>query len=269
MRESIVDNGLEFIRRKSEEGTYYYLVNHTSRAVDSIIHLNTRATTLLLLDPMTGEWGKTPSWGNDSITLVRIQLLPGETCFVFAGNKVIPGLPEWSYYVKSLPELSVNGPWELEFSSADTALSAKIKLERLMPWTSLGMKQAECFSGSASYSAEFEVTNTNAEYLLVLDNVHESARVWINGVEAGILWSVPFQCKVGSLLHQGINTIRIEVANLMANRIRAMDMQGIEWKKFYDINMVNIAYKPFNASDWNILPSGLGGTVKLVPLVKN
>jgi hypothetical protein len=104
------------------------------------------------------------------------------------------------------------------------------------------------------------------EYLLVPGNIYESARVWINGKEAGIIWSVPFQLNVGKFLHPGTNTLCIEVANLMANRIREMDRQGIEWKRFHDINIVNLSYRPFSAADWSILPSGLEGPVKLVPL---
>jgi hypothetical protein len=269
MCESLGDKGLKFIRRKSGEGIYYYLVNHTPQAVDTLVPVNVRAKTFLLLDPMTGEWGKISSQEKDSTTLIRIRLLPGETCFVFAGIEVIPELPEWSYFRNSQPGFSIEGPWELEFVSGGPVIPAKMVLERPVPWTSLTLKVAEGFSGTASYSAEFVVPDTKAdEYILILDDVHESARVWINSMEAGLIWSVPFQCKVGRLLHPGVNTIRIEVANLMANRIREMDLNGTEWKKFHDINFVNLAYKPFNASDWSILTSGLGGPVRLVPLTR-
>ena len=31
VRETLVDSGLKYIRRKSEQGAYYYLVNHTAQ----------------------------------------------------------------------------------------------------------------------------------------------------------------------------------------------------------------------------------------------
>ena len=267
MRESLGDKGLKFIRRRSEEGMYYYLVNHTSRAVDTMIPVKTRAETFLLMDPLSGAWGNIPFRERDNLTLIRVQLLPGETCFVFANNEVMSGLPEWHYYRKSGKGITVQGPWELEFLSGGPTLPAKRELERSMPWTHLNLPETDGFSGTAGYSSTFIVPENDAdEYMLMLEDVHESARVLINGKDAGLIWSVPFQTMVGRLLHQGANTIRIEVSNLMANRIREMDMQGIEWKKFYDINIVNLAYKPFNASDWSVLPSGLGGPVKLVPM---
>ena len=59
----------------------------------------------------------------------------------------------------------------------------------------------------------------------------------------------------------GENAITIEVANLMANRIRYMDQHKMEWRKYHEINFVNINYKPFDASNWEVQPSGLEGPI--------
>ncbi len=67
-------------------------------------------------------------------------------------------------------------------------------------------------------------------------------------------------------LKEGINTLEIDVTNLAANRIRDLDRRQVPWKYFYDINIVNIDYKPFNASDWPLRDSGLLGPVRLIPL---
>ena len=37
-----------------------------------------------------------------------------------------------------------------------------------------------------------------------------------------------------------------------------------EWKKFYDINMVDITYDPFDTEDWPFEPSGILGEVSLI-----
>jgi hypothetical protein len=62
----------------------------------------------------------------------------------------------------------------------------------------------------------------------------------------------------------GDNQIEIEVANLQANRIRWMDQQGKVWRNFHEINFVNINYQPFDASGWEVMPSGLTGPVRLL-----
>ena len=54
----------------------------------------------------------------------------------------------------------------------------------------------------------------------------------------------------------------------LANRIRDLDARKVEWKKFHEINFVNIHYRPFDASTWPLADSGLLGPVKLVPMKK-
>jgi len=60
-----------------------------------------------------------------------------------------------------------------------------------------------------------------------------------NGQDAGILWSIPFTTRIGKLLNPGLNTIEIEVSNLMANRIRQMDQQKVQWRIFHEFRQVN------------------------------
>ena len=72
--------------------------------------------------------------------------------------------------------------------------------------------------------------------------------------------------KIGHLLKPGKNTLALEVTNLAANRIRDMDKRKVDWKIMREINFVNINYRPFDASGWDITPAGLLGPVKLVPL---
>jgi hypothetical protein len=59
------------------------------------------------------------------------------------------------------------------------------------------------------------------------------------------------------------NILEVEVTNFSANRIRDLDRRGVKWKTFYDINFVNLEYKPFDASGWPLYESGLLGPVTL------
>ena len=62
------------------------------------------------------------------------------------------------------------------------------------------------------------------------------------------------------------NVLEVEVTNVSANRIRDLDRRGVKWKNFYDINIVNLDYKPFDASNWPLTDSGLLGPVTLTPV---
>jgi hypothetical protein len=72
--------------------------------------------------------------------------------------------------------------------------------------------------------------------------------------------------RVGNALKPRGNVLELEVTNLPANRIRDLDRRKVPWKIMDEINLVNLRYRPFDASAWQPQPSGLLGPVTLVPL---
>ena len=140
-------------------------------------------------------------------------------------------------------------------------------MNKIQPWTNFTADSTtQYFSGTAVYSTTFILKNKAADYLLQLDKLYESARIIINGKDAGLIWSLPYELKVGKFLKEGKNTISIEVCNLMANRMRNMDRNGEVWRNYHEINFVNINYKNFDASNWKVMPSGLDGAIILSAL---
>ncbi len=73
---------------------------------------------------------------------------------------------------------------------------------------------------------------------------------------------IGWQFRPGSQRARG-NEIQVEVTNLAANRIRDLDRRKVEWRIFHDANVVNINYRPFDASAWPVFESGLLGPVKV------
>ena len=58
--------------------------------------------------------------------------------------------------------------------------------------------------------------------------------------------------------------MEIKVTNLPANRIADLDRQGVKWRKFNEINIVDINYKKTGYAEWQPVASGLNSTVKLI-----
>src|SRR5690554_3020342 len=135
--------------------------------------------------------------------------------------------------------------------------------DSLGSWTE-SSEEAARFAGTARYEIRFPKPEGTAEWLLDLWTVAESARVRLNGQEIGTVWSLPFRIPLGEALQDGENVLEVEVTNLAANRIADLDRRGVPWKKFYDANVVNINYRPFDASSWPPMPSGLLDPVRLV-----
>jgi lysophospholipase L1-like esterase len=266
-REILTDRGLKFIRKKSGRGTYYYIVNHTSADVDETIALNAGGEHALILDPQTGKYGKAAVAERDGKSYVRFQCKAGEAYFILLTNDEVSALPDWHYKVPEGQIINVDGPWEIEFIEGGPELPESRRMGSLQCWTSLGGDKVEAFSGTARYSTTFNVDELSAgDYRLNLGDVAHSARVMLNGNDLGVLWSEPYVVDVEKYLQKGENKLQIEVANLMSNRIRYLDQQGIEWRNYHEINFVNIKYKPFDASGWTVMPSGLAGPVQIIPL---
>lgn len=263
--EEITECGLKFIKKKMDEGFYYYVVNHTARTINKTLTFSEEAASVVLMDPQNGETGIVPFEIKNGKTKVLLQLKSGESIFVKLLNKKITG-KSWNYYAEKASEIMISGVWDVQFIEGGPTLPNSFSMDKLGSWTSSSI-EAENFAGTASYSTTFDMPDQlTTNYELYLGDVRETARVFINGDSAGIAWSNPYVLKVGQFLKPGINTIKIEVTNLGANRIRDLDTRGVIWKKFYNTNIVTVAYKPFDASTWDVVPSGLIGPVTLKPL---
>ena len=267
--EKISEHGLKFTRREVEDGKFYYLVNHSALPIDDMIPINEEAKTVMIMDPLDGAFGKASIKKGNDRTEVRVQVLPGESVFLRTWSDQIDG-ESWAYSESKDEPIDLRGPWKLEFISGGPALPVPSELESLVPWTELGDTGMNNFSGTAEYTLSFNQGDVSGdEYVLDLGQVCESARVILNGNDLGTLWSILYRVKIGDYLKEGENILKIEVANLMANRIRYMDRNGMSWRNFHEINFVNILYKPFDASGWDVMKSGLAGPVRIIPVSTN
>ena len=262
-REALTDLGIQLVRRRSDRSSDYFLVNHTASDVDEILPFNASGETIIIMDPLSGHAGRAISQTENGTTQVRIQLKSGQSIFVRFMDEILSGLEEWKYRNGPGSEIELTGPWKLTFIEGGPELPEPLTLSGLVSWTELDDVMAGYFSGQAIYESTFEAQDSG-NYLLFLGEVRESCRIWINGRNVGYAWSIPYEVDVSQYVIKGKNTLRIEVANLMANRIRYLDQQGISWRNYHEINFVNIDYRSFDASNWEPVPSGLLGPVRLI-----
>jgi hypothetical protein len=145
-------------------------------------------------------------------------------------------------------------------------LTVSATLPELRSWTTL-TDSAGYFWGKVRYTTTFDASASlvNSQRVhLDLGDVREVAEVRLNGKALGTAWCIPFRLPIpaGVLKAQG-NVLEVLATNLSANYMRLRDGQQPEWKKFYDANIVDIRYKPFKASAWEPMPSGLLGPIKI------
>lgn len=265
--ESIATQNLKFIRRKKMDGAYYFIVNNTANDFDETVVLRNTASSVLRMDPLNGQINSLFNHQQNNMTALRLQLKSGESTIIKLSNIKETAIPYRYTQPAGEPINLQNNNWEIQFTEGGPQRPATKKTTGIKPWTAFtDDSTTQSFSGTGVYTTSFTIKNKALDYLLQLDKLYESARLIINGKDAGLIWSLPYELKVGQYLKEGNNTIRIEVCNLMANRIRNMDRNGETWRNYHEINFVNINYKNFDAANWKVQPSGLDGAVRLVPL---
>jgi len=85
----------------------------------------------------------------------------------------------------------------------------------------------DAFSGTLNYEASFTVqTEDNCRYLLDLGEVHETAHLYVNGHDAGVKMWAPYILDITHWIRDGLNTVRVEVTNSIANRISRAKLES-------------------------------------------
>ena len=217
----------------------------------------------MILDPLTGKTGKAITEHRAQTTKVKLSLPSGASLFLKTSDKI--NAPKWEYYKPAKNSYKIAGNWDFKLIKGGPDTDFLKKINRLTSWTQWS-KKMEAFSGTAQYEIKFNrPTDHKGPWLLELGEVRESAKIWLNDQYIGTLWSNRFQLTIKSL-KKGKNTLRIQVTNLGANRIKAKEARGEEWKTFYNINMVGLDYQPFDTSKWEVLQAGLLEDPLLTPL---
>ena len=245
------DLGLRAIRRQNDTGYHYFIANLTPRDIDADIPLAIPFQGATWYNPMNGDITSAIARNGK----VRITLRSGESRILQTSAQPVQYVAVAQPQTEQLP---LTGPWTLRFTEEAPRVSGTFRLPKLQTWETLS-DSAAITMGTGIYETTFRLTKEQAaqSWQIDLGDVRESARVYINGQFIGCAWAVPFvlDCR---------NTLRIEVTNLPANRIADLDRRGVKWRKFNEINVVDIDYKRTTYDGWAPMPSGLNSEVKLV-----
>ena len=266
--------GLLFIRSENDGRVDYFIANRGEKPLDGWIPINAEAKSVLLMDPLSGRIGTAATREGDGKTQVRLSLGPGESMIVRALAESNDPMCRRGRTGESEGEpIPLAGTWQVKFIDGGPELPKPFETDKLESWTKLGGKEAERFAGTAVYRLTFDAPMGGAlqsggtAWRVNLGRVAETARVRVNGKDYGTQILAPFAVVVDNLKPKG-NVLEVEVTNLSANRIRDLDLRKVQWRYFYDINFVNINYRPFDASKWPVRDSGLLGPVTVERMKK-
>ena len=288
--------GAEAIRRRHRRGPAgdVFFVANTERAVrkaNCTFAITSRQPEWL--DPVTGTTRALVDFTfAEGRTTIPLSFEPGQSGFVVFRKEVEtapvahPGNDPERRTLSEVP-----GPWQVQFDPNWGGPSGPVAFDALVDWTSHPEAGICYFSGTAVYRAAFDLptgVGTGAGVSLDLGVVHDLARVRVNGVDCGVVWTAPWRVSVpaGAIKPSG-NQLEIEVTNCWANRLIGDEQEppDCEWlpgyyghggylKKF-PAWFVNGGERPskgrYTFTTWNyftkdskLKPSGLLGPVRVV-----
>ena len=262
--------GLSCIRRSNPTGYHYFISNLQSAYIDSYVQLGVRFADAVFYNPMNGEVTRAKI---DDQGRVHIQLRSGESILLRTFNNTnteAAGLPQHKYYNCLDYRASKLTGWTLSFrDAAPTPITKTWSMESPKSWTELSDQLLNETMATGVYKTTFRMGKIQplSAFVLDLGDVRETAHVIVNGKDCGTLFSVPYRIDITQYLREGDNTLEVEVCNLPANRIAALDRQGVQWRKFKEINVVDLNYKRNHYDNWTPVPSGLCSEVKIIPAV--
>ena len=253
--------GLRAIRRKSLRGWHYFMANLTPRDVEADVALAVPFEGATWFNPMNGDIE--PACVSNG--KLHIALRSGESRILQTSAKPTQPVQYVTTHSQQPQELPISGPWALYFTEEAPRVAGTFTLLQPQTWETLS-DSAAVTMGTGIYTTTFRLTRQQAkqEWMIDLGDVRESARVYLNGKFLGCAWAVPFVLDCRDALRKGKNELRIEVTNLPANRIRDLDRKGYKWRKFNEINVVDINYKRTTYDGWEPVKSGLNSEVKLI-----
>jgi hypothetical protein len=202
---------LTYTHRSWTDGDMYFFFNESNKAESRVAtiagHGNAQAWDLATgeIHPMLGATVE-----GDSVK-VPLFLGPYEAKVIVVGPlpKGVAGSPEPSFATGE-PFVALDGDWKLD-------LKGKQLTTPLKPWEELGTAS---FAGPATYSRQFTADKApkGKHVYLEIADVHDYAKVTLNGKDLGACSWQPYRWDVTDALKKGANDLTIEVSATVAGR---------------------------------------------------
>jgi hypothetical protein len=250
-----------FIHRTLPEGDVYFISNqkNSPARIDATFRLGGKVPELW--DPVTGSIRNLPVYTQHSnTTSVPLELDATGSAFVIFRKDVVKttaGQPKVNY-PEPVQTMKLTAPWTVTFDQRMRGPAQPLVLNTLTDWTQNTNDSIKYYSGAAFYRTSVNLVQPakGTQVMLDLGKVIAIAKVKVNGVDAGGVWTAPYEVDITKLLKSGKNELEIKVINTWVNRlIGDSKLQESERGTWLSVN----PYK----SDSKLQPSGLLGPVKL------
>jgi len=258
------DNTIQYGHRTLSNGEIYFVTNQTNETKLVTPEFRVKGLQPELWEATTGSIRTLPAYtqsGNS--TAVPLKLAPNESVFIVFRNATEKSgaTTLGANYPTPLLLSDLSTPWTVQFDVNNRGPVKPVEFKTLMDWTTSTNDSIKYYSGTAIYSNHFQIKKVpNQQKVIIrLGAVTAMAKIYINGIYAGGLWTAPYELDITGFVKKGNNELKIEVVNNWMNRLIGDQKLPIDQRKTW------CPVNPYTAES-PLQPSGLFGPVKISAL---
>ncbi len=215
---------LRYFHRRDGNTELYFVANPENRPLSMTCHFRVSGKQPELWDALTGQTRALAEFTTqEGRTSVPLRFEPNQSFFIVFRKPLTVRQPGGNFpELHALAELA--GPWEVAFDPKRHG-PEHVTFLKLEDWSKRPEPGIKFYSGIATYKCTFELpspprkTKDAPRIMLDLGEVHNLARIRLNGHDLGVLWCAPWRVDITQAAQAHGNRLEIEVANLWPNRL--------------------------------------------------
>ncbi len=211
-----------FAHRRLADGDIYFIDNHEDTPLSHTFLFRSGEQDAELWNGVTGKrYRILSSRSADGRIAVPLCLQPRESCVIVLhqGEACDEALPLLAFGTEETRK-ELSGEWTIDFSSK-LGGPGLVKVTELTDWSQSADTRIRYYSGTAVYQHTFRVDSLSPtkRQFLQFSRLESVARITLNGKQVGTVWCSPWRMELTGFLQKGDNTLRLEVANALTNRM--------------------------------------------------
>jgi len=255
---------VDYIHRCTDNADVYFVCNGVKETKTLLCQFRDAEGRPEIWYPVSGEIcsAKAVSRQPDNSCNIELELPAiGSAFVVFRRDGQAPKKSAHIFVNTSAERIPIKGKWTVKFQPGRLA-PEYVEWDELIDWTSSQEPGIKYFSGTATYSIQFDMPEAAAgDFWLDLGKACEVGEVSIDGQGLGTAWTFPFRVKVpAKLLRKGFHLLEVKVTNVWNNRLVGDQFLPKEEQ----ITRTNMQGKHNRSSP--LVPSGMLGPVILQPV---
>ena len=254
-----------YIHRQTEDADIYYLANKSyTRSISAEPEFRVSGREVSIWDPIDGQVYTAVSRSQDDYSVIPLTLKPQQSLFVVFSKKHFEArsFNDRPTRVLVLPESSGTMHFDDDFTIDDRTIG------RFRSLTEFEEASIRYYSGRVTYTIPVDLSNVvksaSEKIVLELSAFGSTARVVVNGYEAGTIWMPDASLDITKWVLPGKNTLVITVTNPWRNRMIGdkVQLNGFTWTS--SPSTIKNDPLPVIRSDARLLPSGISQPIRIL-----